>query len=280
MRELNVIKITKAVKQLYIDANYHLGEDVRTCIAQCAQRETGELAQYVFESMQQNAAIADEGVFPICQDTGMACVFLEIGQDVHLVGGDVKEAVHEGVRQGCLEGYLRKTIVKDPFDRVNTGDSTPADINIDIVPGENVKVTVAPKGFGSENMSQIRMLTPGAGAEGAEDAIVEIVRQAGGNPCPPIVVGVGIGGNFNKAALMAKKALLRPIGESNEDPFYAAMEQRLLEKINSLGIGPQGFGGQTTALAVHIIAAPTHIAGLPVAVNINCHVSRHGEVIL
>ena len=278
MREINVNEITKAVKKLYIETNYHLSEDVKACIEACSQKESRQLAREVFDSIKENAKIAEEGVFPICQDTGMACVFLEVGQDVHLVGGDLKDAVNEGVRQGCEEGFLRKTIVRDPFDRVNTGDSTPADINIDIVPGENVKVVVAPKGFGSENMSQIRMLTPGAGAEGAEDAIVEIVRQAGGNPCPPIVVGIGIGGNFNKAALMAKKALLKPLGEHNEDPFYADMENRILERINGLGIGPQGFGGETTALAVNIISAPTHIAGLPVAVNINCHVARHGEV--
>ncbi len=278
MREINVNEITKAVKELFVNENYHLGDDVKTAIRDFAKEEDRELAKYVFESIEKNIEIAEEGVFPVCQDTGMACVFLEIGQDVHLIGGDLKEAVNEGVRQGCLEGYLRRTIVRDPFDRVNTEDSTPADINMDIVPGEQVKITVAPKGFGSENMSQIRMLTPGAGVNGAEDAIVDVVRQAGGNPCPPMVVGVGIGGNFNKAALMAKKALLKPLQEKNEDPFYAAMEERLLEKINQLGIGPQGFGGKTTALAVHIIAAPTHIAGLPVAVNINCHVSRHGEV--
>ncbi len=278
MREINVNEITKAVKELFVNVNYHLGDDVKTAIRDSAKEEDRELAKYVFESIEKNIEIAEEGVFPVCQDTGMACVFLEIGQDVHLIGGDLKEAVNEGVRQGCLEGYLRRTIVRDPFDRVNTEDSTPADINMDIVPGEQVKITVAPKGFGSENMSQIRMLTPGAGVNGAEDAIVDVVRQAGGNPCPPMVVGVGIGGNFNKAALMAKKALLKPLQEKNEDPFYAAMEERLLEKINQLGIGPQGFGGKTTALAVHIIAAPTHIAGLPVAVNINCHVSRHGEV--
>ena len=280
MRELNVAEITNAVKTLYIQTNYHLGEDVEDRIRACGAQETEPLAKEVFAAMEKNLAIAEEEVFPICQDTGMACVFLEIGQDVHLVGGDLKEAVHEGARQGCMEGYLRQTIVEDPFRRKNTGDSTPADIVIDIVPGENVRVTVAPKGFGSENMSQIRMLTPGAGIEGAEEAIVDICRQAGGNPCPPMVVGVGIGGNFNKAALMAKKALLRPLGEHNEDPFYAEMEGRLLEKINQLGTGPQGFGGKTTALAVNVLAAPTHIAGLPVAVNINCHVCRHGEIIL
>lgn len=280
MRELNVTEITKAVAEMYVHANYFLGEDVRACISECAQKEDAQLARDVFACVEENLEIAAEGVFPICQDTGMACVFLEIGQDVHLTGGDLYEAINEGVRQGCAEGYLRQTIVEDPFRRKNTGDSTPADINVDIVPGEQVKITVAPKGFGSENMSRIKMLTPGDGVGGAEDFIVKTVEEAGGRPCPPVVVGVGVGGNFNKAALMAKKALLRPMGEHNEDPFYREMEERLLERINALNIGPQGFGGRTTALTVHIIAAPTHIAGLPVAVNINCHVSRHEEKIL
>ena len=280
MRELNVTEITKAVAEMYVHANYFLGEDVRACISECAQKEDAQLARDVFACLEENLQIAAEGVFPICQDTGMACVFLEIGQDVHLTGGNLYEAINEGVRQGCAEGYLRQTIVEDPFRRKNTGDSTPADINVDIVPGEQVKITVAPKGFGSENMSRIKMLTPGDGVSGAEDFIVKTVEEAGGRPCPPVVVGVGVGGNFNKAALMAKKALLRPMGEHNEDPFYREMEERLLERINALNIGPQGFGGRTTALAVHIIAAPTHIAGLPVAVNINCHVSRHEEKIL
>ena len=280
MRELNVSEITKAVAEMYVHANYFLGEDVRACISECAQMEDAQLARDVFACVEENLEIAAEGVFPICQDTGMACVFLEIGQDVHLTGGDLYEAINEGVRQGCAEGYLRQTIVEDPFRRKNTGDSTPADINVDIVPGEQVKITVAPKGFGSENMSRIKMLTPGDGVSGAEDFIVKTVEEAGGRPCPPVVVGVGVGGNFNKAALMAKKALLRPMGEHNEDLFYREMEERLLTRINALNIGPQGFGGRTTALAVHIIAAPTHIAGLPVAVNINCHVSRHEEVIL
>lgn len=280
MRELNVTEITKAVAEMYVHANYFLGEDVRACISECAEKEDAQLARDVFACVEENLEIAAEGVFPICQDTGMACVFLEIGQDVHLTGGDLYEAINEGVRQGCAEGYLRQTIVEDPFRRKNTGDSTPADINVDIVPGEQVKITVAPKGFGSENMSRIKMLTPGDGVSGAEDFIVKTVEEAGGRPCPPVVVGVGVGGNFNKAALMAKKALLRPMGEHNEDPFFREMEERLLARINALNIGPQGFGGKTTALAVHIIAAPTHIAGLPVAVNINCHVSRHEEIIL
>ena len=280
MRELHVEEITKAVAEMYVHANYFLGEDVKERISECARCETSQLARDVFASVEENMRIAAEGVFPICQDTGMACVFLEIGQEVHLAGGNLHDAINEGVRRGCAEGYLRQTIVEDPFRRKNTGDSTPADINIDIVPGDKVKIIVAPKGFGSENMSQIKMLTPGAGVKGAEDFIVKVCEEAGGRPCPPIVVGVGIGGNFNKAALMAKKALLRPLGQHNEDPFYAEMEDRLLERINGLGIGPQGFGGSTTALAVNVIAAPTHIAGLPVAVNINCHVSRHEEIVL
>lgn len=280
MREIEVCQITDSIKKMYIDANHYLGDDVKECIAECAASESDELAKTVFESIRENIAIAEEGVFPLCQDTGMACVFMEIGQDVHFTGGDLYDAVNEGVRQACSEGYLRQTIVEDPFRRVNTGDSTPADINVEIVPGENVRIILAPKGFGSENMSRIAMLPPAAGAEGAEAFVTETCRLAGGNPCPPIVVGVGIGGNFNKAALMAKKALLRPVGSHNEDEFYSSMESRLLEKINALGIGPQGFGGKTTALAVNIIAAPTHIAGLPVAVNINCHVSRHKETVL
>ena len=280
MRELNVTEITKAVAEMYVHANYFLGEDVRACIAGCAEKEDAQLARDVFACLEENLQIATEGVFPICQDTGMACVFLEIGQDVHLTGGDLYEAINEGVRQGCAEGFLRQTIVEDPFRRKNTGDSTPADINVDIVPGEQVKITVAPKGFGSENMSRIKMLTPGDGVKGAEDFIVNTVEEAGGRPCPPVVVGVGVGGNFNKAALMAKKALLRPMGEHNEDPFYREMEERLLERINALNIGPQGFGGKTTALAVHIIAAPTHIAGLPVAVNVGCHVTRHASAVI
>ena len=280
MREINVELITEAVGKLYIEANHYLGRDVKECIGSCAACEETELAKSVFDSIAKNIEIAEEGVFPLCQDTGMACIFMEIGQDVHFTGGDLYEAVNEGVRRGCLDGYLRQTIVEDPFRRKNTGDSTPADITVDIVPGDKVKLTLAPKGFGSENMSRIKMLPPAAGVEGAEEFIVDTVKQAGGNPCPPIVVGVGIGGNFNRSALMAKKALLRPIGEHNDAPFYEAMEERLLHKINELNVGPQGFGGKTTALAVNIIAAPTHIAGMPVAVNIKCHVSRHKEIIL
>ena len=279
MRELDVAKITQAVAELYVRANYHLGEDVKACLADCTRDAEGLTAE-VFRSIEENIRIAGEGVFPLCQDTGMVCVFLEIGQDVHLTGGTLRDAVHQGVREGCAEGYLRHTIVADPFRRRNTDDSTPAEIYTEIVPGDKVKITVAPKGFGSENMSQIRMLTPGDGLRGAEDFIVKVCADAGGRPCPPMVVGVGIGGSFSSAPKMAKQALLRPLGEHNEDPFYAEMEERLLERINELGIGPQGFGGAPTALAVHIIAAPTHISGLPVAVNINCHVCRHEEITL
>ena len=280
MREINVSQVTDAVGKMYIEANHYLGDDVKACISRCAACEETERARSVFETIEKNIEIAEEGIFPLCQDTGMACIFMEIGQDVHFTGGDLYEAINEGVRKGCLEGYLRQTIVADPFRRTNTKDSTPADINVEIVPGDKVKITLAPKGFGSENMSRIKMFPPAAGVEGAEEFILDTVKQAGGNPCPPIVVGVGIGGNFNKSALMAKKALLRPMGEHNEDPFYEEMEERILHKINELNVGPQGFGGKTTALAVNIIAAPTHIAGMPVAVNINCHVSRHKEVII
>ena len=212
---------------------------------------------------------------PICQDTGMACVFLEIGQDAHIIGGDLYDAVNEGVRRGYTNGYLRKSIVKDPIRRGNTGDNTPAMITVDIVSGDSIKITVAPKGFGSENMSAIRMFSPSAGLEGIKDFIIETVEKAGPNPCPPIVVGVGIGGSFDKAALLAKRALLRPIDQPNADPFYAALEKEMLDKINALGIGPQGFGGRTTAIGLNIETMPTHIAGMPCAINISCHVTRH-----
>ena len=212
---------------------------------------------------------------PICQDTGMACVFIEIGQDVHLTGGNLYDAVNEGVRAGYRDGYLRKSVVKDPVRRGNTGDNTPAMIYTDIVDGENIRITVAPKGFGSENMSAIRMFKPSAGIEGIKDFIIETVENAGPNPCPPMVIGVGIGGTFDKAALLAKKALLRPLGSHNDDEYYAELETEMLEKINALGIGPQGFGGRTTALGLNIETLPTHIAGMPCAININCHVTRH-----
>ena len=273
-------EITKAVASLCVETNHHLEKSVKDCIALRASEEEWDAAKAVLSIIEENIRIAEQDVFPLCQDTGMACVFLDVGQDVHLTGGDLEEAVNEGVRQGYTEGFLRKSVVEDPLRRKNTGDNTPADLVVRIVPGEQVKIVVAPKGFGSENMSQIRMLPPSAGAEGVEDFVVSVCEAAGANPCPPIVVGVGIGGNFNKAPLLAKRALLVPLDECNPDPYYSEMESRLLERINGLGIGPQGFGGRTTALKVNILTAPTHIAGLPVAVNINCHVSRHGEIVL
>ncbi len=280
MRELDVQCIADKIAQLCVEANHYLGEDIKACIRQKAEEETWPVAKDVLASIEENIAIAEEGVFPLCQDTGMACVFLEIGQDVHLTGGLLEDAVNEGVRRGYGEGYLRKSIVEDPLRRVNTRDNTPAYIHTEIVAGNKVKITVAPKGFGSENMSRIKMLPPSAGEDGVKDFVVDTCLQAGANPCPPIVIGVGIGGTFDKAALLAKKALLSPAQEPNSDPYYAQMEAELLERINQLGIGPQGFGGKTTALAVSILTAPTHIAGLPVAVNVNCHVSRHKEAVL
>lgn len=280
MRELDVRRITDTVAELCVEANHHLDDAVRDCIACRRSEEDWEPAKAVLSIIEENIKIAAKGEFPLCQDTGMACVFIDLGQDVHLTGGALEDAVNEGVRKGYTEGYLRKSIVEDPLRRVNTGDNTPADIVVQIVPGDQVKITVAPKGFGSENMSQIRMLPPSAGQQGVEDFIVSVAEAAGANPCPPIVVGVGIGGNFNKSALLAKRALLVPLDASNPDPYYAEMEERILQRINALGIGPQGFGGRTTALKVNILAAPTHIAGLPVAVNINCHVSRHAEKVL
>ena len=275
MREINVSQITDVVARLCIEANTHLPEDVKCAIKTCRACEDGEIACGVLDRIIENFEIADAENVPICQDTGMACVFLEIGQDVHLVGGNLAEAVDEGVRRGYESGYLRKSVVKDPIRRGNTGDNTPAMLYTEIVPGDRVKITLGPKGFGSENMSAIRMFKPSAGLQGIKDFILEVVETAGPNPCPPMVVGVGIGGTFDKAALLAKKALMRPVGSVNIDPFYAELEKEMLEKINALGIGPQGFGGRTTALGVNIETLPTHIAGMPCAVNINCHVTRH-----
>ncbi len=280
MREIEAAAITNSVKNLCIEANCHLSEDIKTCIARSAERETWPQAKEILEHIIDNYEIADRKAQPICQDTGAACVFLKIGQDVHVVNGDITEAVNEGVRQGYRDGFLRKSIVRDPLDRVNTGDNTPAMLYFDVVPGDRVEITVAPKGFGSENMSQIAMLRPSDGLQGVKDFVKHVVEQAGPNPCPPVVVGVGIGGTFDKAAYLAKKALLRPVDEPNDHPFYAKLESDLLEEINALGIGPQGFGGKTTALAVNVETYPTHIAGLPVAVNINCHVTRHKTEVL
>ncbi len=279
MREINGASITDAVKRLCIEANCHLGDDIKACIARSTAEEPWPQAKEILEHIIENYTIADQNDQPVCQDTGVACVFLKIGQDVH-INGDITEAVNEGVRQGYAEGFLRKSVVADPLNRVNTGDNTPAMIYFDLVPGDKIEITVAPKGFGSENMSQIAMLRPSDGLQGVKDFVKRVVEQAGPNPCPPIVVGVGIGGTFDKAAYLAKKALLRPVDQPNDDPFYAQLEKDLLEEINALGIGPQGFGGKTTALAVNVACFPTHIAGLPVAVNINCHVTRHKTEVL
>ena len=275
MREIQAQQITDVVERLCIEANEQLPEDIKNAIHRCRACEDLEIAQGVLDQIITNFEIAGEERVPICQDTGMACVFLEIGQDVHITGGDLREAVDEGVRRGYDKGYLRKSVVRDPVRRGNTGDNTPAMLYTEIVPGEQIKVTVGPKGFGSENMSAIRMFKPSAGIEGIKDFILETVENAGPNPCPPMVVGVGIGGTFDKCALLAKKALMRSTEERNPDPYYAALEEEMLEKINQLGIGPQGFGGRTTALALNIETMPTHIAGMPCAVNINCHVTRH-----
>lgn len=280
MREINVAQITDAIERLCIDANLHLPDDVRCAIHSCRKCEDWEIAQGVLDKIIDNFEIADREDVPICQDTGMACVFLEIGQDVHIVGGDLTAAVDEGVRRGYTKGYLRKSVVADPVRRGNTGDNTPAMLYTEIVPGENIKITVGPKGFGSENMSMIRMFKPSAGLQGIKDFILEVVETAGPNPCPPMVVGVGIGGTFDKCALLAKKALMRPIDSSNPDPFYAELEREMLDKINALGIGPQGFGGRTTAIGLNVETLPTHIAGMPCAVNINCHVTRHKTEVL
>ncbi len=279
MREINASAITEVVKRLCIEANCHLPQDVKNRIEGARANEEWPGACEILDRIIENYTIADARNVPICQDTGVACVFLEIGQDVHVVGS-IEDAVNEGVRQGYAEGYLRKSVVGDPLRRKNTGDNTPAMIYYEIVSGDKLSITVAPKGFGSENMSRLKMLKPSDGVEGAKEFIVSAVEEAGPNPCPPIVVGVGIGGTFDKCALLAKKALMRSTDERNSDPYYAALEAELLEKINALGVGPQGFGGRTTALAVNIEAAPTHIAGLPVAVNINCHVTRHKSEVL
>ncbi len=280
MREINVSAITDVVEKLCIEANIHLPDDVKSAIQTCRACEDSAFAQSVLDKIIENYKIADTENVPICQDTGMACVFLEIGQDVHLVGGDLRQAVDEGVRRGYDKGYLRKSVVADPIRRGNTGDNTPAMLYTEVVPGENVKITVGPKGFGSENMSAIRMLKPSAGLQGIIDFVLETVETAGPNPCPPMVIGVGIGGTFDKAALLAKKAVMRPLDSHHPDPFYAELETQMLEKVNALGIGPQGFGGKTTAIGLNIETMPTHIAGMPCAININCHVTRHKTEVL
>ncbi|AKL96883.1 fumarate hydratase alpha subunit [Clostridium aceticum] len=277
MREVHVSKITETIKKLCIDANYYLTKDMRARFDEARANEDFPIAQNILDVLIENADIAQNEARPMCQDTGMAVVFLEIGQEVQVVGGSLEDAINEGVRQGYTEGYLRKSVVNDPIERINTKDNTPAIIYYDIIPGDTFKVTVAPKGFGSENMSQIKMLKPSDGIEGIKDFVLKVVKEAGPNPCPPIVVGIGIGGTFDKAAFLAKKALLRSTDERHVKPFYAELEKELLGAINDLGIGPQGFGGRTTALAVNIETYGTHIAGLPVAVNINCHATRHKD---
>ncbi|WP_123054694.1 fumarate hydratase [Clostridium sp. JN-1] len=280
MKDINVLDIIKTVKKLCIDSNYYLSKDVKDKIVEAQKSESWPMAKGILDKILENVDTAEKEKMPMCQDTGMACVFVEIGQEVHIVGGNLEEAINEGVRRGYTEGYLRKSVVCDPINRVNTKDNTPAIIYYNIVPGDKLKITVAPKGFGSENMSQIKMLKPADGLEGVKKFVLKVVKEAGPNPCPPIVVGVGIGGSFDKAANLAKKALIRPLDKRNPDKFYSNLEEELLNKINELGIGPQGFGGKTTAIAVNIETYPTHIAGLPAAVNINCHVTRHKEAIL
>ncbi|MDR0562056.1 MAG: fumarate hydratase [Spirochaetaceae bacterium] len=279
MQVIGEKRIADAVKRLCIEANRNLPRDVQACIRRARKEETWAAASDVLDKIAANFELAQSRQAPICQDTGMACVFLEIGRDVRLEG-NIYAAVDEGVRRGYREGYLRTSVVADPLNRVNTGDNTPAMVYIDFVEGDAMRITVAPKGFGSENMSQIKMLRPSDGEAGILDFVVSVVEAAGPNPCPPVVVGVGIGGTFDKAALLAKKALLRPLDKRNHQPYYQELEQKLLEKINALGIGPQGFGGRTTALQVAIETMPTHIAGLPCAVNLNCHVARHAAEVL
>ncbi len=277
MREIDVTEVTERVKHLCMDANYDLGEDVLQSFDRAIEKEESPVAIDVLEQLKENARIARDERIPICQDTGYTVVFVELGQDVQVVGGDLNEAIQNGVRQGYQEGYLRKSVCH-PFTRANTGDNTPAIIHLEMVPGEDMKIIVAPKGGGSENMSRVVMLTPAVGVEGIKSYVVERVREAGSNPCPPTIVGVGIGGTFEQAALIAKKALLRPVGSRNPDAELAELEDELLERINRLGIGPQGLGGTTTSLAVHINLMPCHIASLPLAVNIQCHAHRHKEI--
>jgi fumarate hydratase subunit alpha len=278
VREIAAAEIIEAVEALCVEANYTVSPDIKEAIRQGAGEEEEEISKDVLGQLLENAEIAAEGEFPLCQDTGMAVVFVEIGQDVRVTGGSIKDAVNEGVRRGYREGYLRASVVADPVDRVNTGDNTPAVIYFDVVPGDKLKITVAPKGFGSENMSGVAMLKPSDGIAGIKRFVVDTVKAAGPNPCPPIIVGVGVGGTMDFAALMAKQALLRPVGSANESWLWNGLEEELLKEINALGIGPAGLGGKTTALAVHIRAYPTHIAGLPVAVNIGCHATRHVEM--
>ena len=279
MRDIQVSAVSDAVRELCINANHRLSPDMEGRLRRAAEEETSPLGADVLSKLVTNLEIAGSEMIPICQDTGMAVVFLEIGQEVHFTGGSLEDAVNDGVRRGYLDGFLRKSVA-DPLNRVNTGDNTPAIIHYSIVPGDSLLITVAPKGFGSENMSRVFMLKPADGEEGIKDAVVRAVVDAGPNACPPMVIGVGIGGTFEKCAILAKKALLKPVDEFSQDPHIREMEQELLERINNTDIGPAGLGGRTTALALHILTYPTHIAGLPVAVNICCHVNRHASVML
>jgi fumarate hydratase subunit alpha len=280
MRDIHVSKIIDTVKTLFIDANRVLPKDLESCIECSVNTENSQIGKAILSDLCENMNAARELNIPVCQDTGMAVVFAEIGQEVHVIGGDFEDAVNEGVRQGYLEGFLRCSVVSDPIRRKNTGDNTPAVIHSRITAGDKIKLTAAPKGFGSENMSSIKMFTPSASIEDIINFVVEAVRTAGSNPCPPIVLGIGIGGDFEKCALLAKQALCRPVSQRNKDKFYADLEQQILKKVNELNIGPQGFGGTTTALAVNIEQYPTHIAGLPVAINVGCHVTRHKTAVI
>ncbi len=280
MRTVDIQLITDNIKEMCIEANHQLSEDMQKAIMTAKINEEAALGRQILEQLEENMKIAKDDMIPICQDTGMAVIFLEIGQEVHFEGGSLSDAVNEGVRQGYAEGYLRKSVVGDPIERINTGDNTPAVIHYNIVPGDRVRVTVAPKGFGSENMSRVFMLKPADGIDGVKNAILTAVKDAGPNACPPMVVGVGIGGTFEKCALMAKEALTRPVDIRSEIPYVRELEAELLQKINNTGIGPGGLGGRITALAVNINTYPTHIAALPVAVNICCHVNRHASRIL
>ena len=275
MREINATEITKNIKEMCILANHYMADDMKNALNNAINTETTELGRQVLDKLEENLDIAQKEMIPICQDTGMAVIFIEIGQEVHLVGDTYEHAINEGVREGYTEGYLRKSIVKDPIYRENTKDNTPAVIHYSMVPGDKIKITVAPKGFGSENMSKVYMLKPADGIEGVKNAILTAVKEAGPNACPPMVVGVGIGGTFEKSAIMAKKALTRDLNIKPEKEYVRNLEEEMLEKINETGIGPAGLGGKNTALAVNIETYPTHIAGLPVAVNICCHVNRH-----
>lgn len=277
IREVKAEDITNLVEELCIEANCKLSNDIYTCLGNCAKKEKSVLGKEILNTLVENAEIAKAEMAPMCQDTGMTVVFVTLGQNVHIAGGFIEDAINEGVRRGYKKGYLRMSVVNNPIDRINTKDNTPAIIHYEIVKGDQLHITVAPKGFGSENMSQLRMLKPSAGLSGIKDFVIQTISEAGANPCPPIIVGIGIGGTMEKSAYLSKKALLRPVDQKNTDPKLAELEAELLEAINALGIGPAGFGGTTTALAVNILTNATHIAGLPVSVNIGCHATRHAD---